>query len=162
MIRLLKKDKLSLFQYLLWAYMTGHKFKCPPGHVSNINGSLGTIKNGGEYGNWRDAPLLRVEPLSLVYYMGFKAWSFEQHPKHLGNPVDAATQVPTYAPESKLWGWRSQICLTKWLRDSDAYAGFRPLALVKLQDCDASLLTFSSIHIIFLIWNYPLWNCINV
>ena len=49
-----------------------------------------------------NAPLLRVEPLSLVYYMGFKVWSFEQHPQHLGNLVDVATQVLTCASESKL------------------------------------------------------------
>ena len=41
--------------------MTGHNFKCPPGQVSNVNGSIWhggggmrTIRNGGDDGYWRE------------------------------------------------------------------------------------------------------------
>lgn len=155
MIRLLKKNKLSLFQYLLWAHMTGHKFKCPPGHGSNINGSMGTIKNGGDYGNWRECspPESRTTLFSLLY--GFQSVVLWAAPSAPGEPCWCSYSGPNLCFWIKTLRMKiSNLCLTKWLRDSDAYASFRPLTLVKLQDCDASLLTFSSIHIIFLYENF--------
>ena len=62
----LKNSKVSFYQHLLWALITGHNFKCPPGQMSNGNGSIQswgegkqTIRNDGTFGNWREWSLLK-------------------------------------------------------------------------------------------------------
>ena len=98
--------------------MTGHNFKCPPGQVSNVNGSIwdgnggtGTIRNGGMMETGQNTFPLGRQLLSLAQFMFFEVWSLEQHHQCLGNLVEADTQGPPYATESAFWWQRSELCL---------------------------------------------------